>query len=390
MLTDPDARGVSVGSQGGERSLLTYAEFEQLRDQSTVFSGLMASQSSLDRIQARVDGGEPERFARAWYRRNTSARWECRRCWGERSRSRMAARREPLLTRSSATTTGSAASAGRADILGVKLAMRGGVFSIIGVAPASFFGETVGERPDAWLPLSMQAVVLPGRDWLHDNPGSVEKVMWLHVFGRLKPGRDHRASPSREQRHLSTAVGELLRLGADAGGSKGIPRSAPETTAGRHRGLAASRPVFRAAVDAVGCIGRRPADRLRQPWQSAAGARHGEEPRDLGASGIGREPRAPDPPVAHRKRRARRAGRHRRVGRGLPAASRPAAPGFGIDCAGGPARCPPPRLRVRADAAGGAHSRDLSGLADNEGRRRGRAEGAGTRPDGLGRMAAPG
>jgi predicted lysophospholipase L1 biosynthesis ABC-type transport system permease subunit len=34
----------------------------------------------------------------------------------------------------------------------------------------------------------MQAVVLPGRDWLHDKPGSVEKIMWLHAFGRLRPG----------------------------------------------------------------------------------------------------------------------------------------------------------------------------------------------------------
>jgi predicted permease len=60
--------------------------------------------------------------------------------------------------------------------------------SIIGVAPAWFFGETVGERPDVWIPLAMQSAVLPGRDWLHDAPGSVEKIMWLHVFGRLRPG----------------------------------------------------------------------------------------------------------------------------------------------------------------------------------------------------------
>ena len=65
---------------------------------------------------------------------------------------------------------------------------RGGVLSIIGVAPPSFLGETIGERPDAWVPLAMQATVLPGRDWLHDQPGSLEKVMWLHVFGRLRPG----------------------------------------------------------------------------------------------------------------------------------------------------------------------------------------------------------
>ena len=59
---------------------------------------------------------------------------------------------------------------------------------VIGVAPPAFFGETVGERPDAWMPLAMQPTVLPGRAWLHDEPGSVEKVMWLHVFGRLRPG----------------------------------------------------------------------------------------------------------------------------------------------------------------------------------------------------------
>ena len=77
---------------------------------------------------------------------------------------------------------------GRPDVLGRLIAFRGGVVSVIGVTPPSFFGETVGERPDVWVPLAMQAALLPGRDWLRDQPGSVEKVMWLHVFGRLRPG----------------------------------------------------------------------------------------------------------------------------------------------------------------------------------------------------------
>jgi predicted permease len=76
----------------------------------------------------------------------------------------------------------------RADVLGSRIAIRQGVFSIIGVAPASFFGETVGQRPEIWVPLSMQPAVLPGREWLHEIPGDRDKVMWLHVFGRLKPG----------------------------------------------------------------------------------------------------------------------------------------------------------------------------------------------------------
>ncbi len=188
MLTNPDSRGVSVGSQHGERSLLTYPEFQQLRGQSAAFAGLMASQSNLDRTLARVDGGEPEEIRT----RMVSAEY-----FGTLGVPVLLGR---TFEAGSDRAEGSAPYAvisydywqrrfsRRADILGVKLAIHKGIFSIIGVAPASFFGETVGERPDAWLPLSMQAVVLPGRDWLHDKAASVEKVMWLHVFGRLKPG----------------------------------------------------------------------------------------------------------------------------------------------------------------------------------------------------------
>jgi predicted permease len=68
------------------------------------------------------------------------------------------------------------------------MTFRGGDVSIVGLMPPSFFGETFGELPDAWIPLAIEATVLPGRDWLHDAPGSVEKLMWLHVFGRLAPG----------------------------------------------------------------------------------------------------------------------------------------------------------------------------------------------------------
>ncbi len=188
LLSDPNAAGVFVGSQGGDRSLLTYAEFEQLRGQPAVFSDVMAAQSISGRMEARVEGGEPEqirtRMVSAEYFRTLGV--------------------PPLLGRTfdveETRVEGGAPYAvisydywqrrfgGRAGILDVPIALRGGVFSIIGVMPPAFFGETVGERPDVWLPLSMQAVVLPGPDWLHDNPANVEKVMWLRVFGRLRPG----------------------------------------------------------------------------------------------------------------------------------------------------------------------------------------------------------
>src|SRR5262249_43807198 len=60
MLTDPASSGSGVGASTGERSLMTYQEFLQLRDQTHVFSGLMASQSFGSRWPVRVNGGQPE------------------------------------------------------------------------------------------------------------------------------------------------------------------------------------------------------------------------------------------------------------------------------------------------------------------------------------------
>src|SRR6185437_14599093 len=41
----------------------------------------------------------------------------------------------------------------------------------------------------------MQPLLIPGGDWLHDVPP--EKVMWLQVFGRLKPGITHAQAEGR-------------------------------------------------------------------------------------------------------------------------------------------------------------------------------------------------
>ena len=183
MLTNPASNGIMVGSKSGERQELTWSEFRQLRDQSTVFSSVMACQIEPERVPVRVEGSEAEetlvQMVSSEYFSTLGA--------------------TALLGRTLGADDASSPHAvisydywqrrfgRRADVLGTTITIRQGVFSIVGVAPPSFFGETVGQRPDAWVPLELQPVVLPGRQWLHDNPGG-DKVMWLHVFGRLKPG----------------------------------------------------------------------------------------------------------------------------------------------------------------------------------------------------------
>jgi predicted permease len=188
MLSNPDDSGMWTGRwegrTDGPRSWLTYAEFEQLRDTSKSFSGLMASQSALSTWQMSIDGREWEeargRLVSGAYfqvlgvhaavgRMFTTAEDQAQspyavisyNCWQRRF-------------------------AGRADVPGKTIALRKAVLTILGVAPPGFIGETSGQQPDLWIPLRMQPLVLPGQDWLHDTPPS--KAMWLHVFGRLRPG----------------------------------------------------------------------------------------------------------------------------------------------------------------------------------------------------------
>ncbi len=55
------------------------------------------------------------------------------------------------------------------------------VYTVIGVAPPGFFGVTVGQSPDLWIPLTMQKEILPDRSGLDQN-----LFQCLHLIGRLK------------------------------------------------------------------------------------------------------------------------------------------------------------------------------------------------------------
>jgi len=68
-------------------------------------------------------------------------------------------------------------------VLGKRVRLNGYPFTIIGVAPAGFDGEVVGDVQDLWVPMMMQAQLMRGREWLEDPSAS-----WLQIMARLKPG----------------------------------------------------------------------------------------------------------------------------------------------------------------------------------------------------------
>jgi putative ABC transport system permease protein len=68
-------------------------------------------------------------------------------------------------------------------VIGKPVLVNGHAMSIIGVAPSSFRGLDVAKVPTLWIPVMMKRQATPDWDRLLDR-----RAVWMHVFGRLKPG----------------------------------------------------------------------------------------------------------------------------------------------------------------------------------------------------------
>lgn len=69
------------------------------------------------------------------------------------------------------------------SIVGSKIDLNGYPFTVVGVAPARFDGDVVGEQMAMFVPLSMQSQIIRGRHWLRSGNQS-----WLSLMGRLRSG----------------------------------------------------------------------------------------------------------------------------------------------------------------------------------------------------------
>ena len=92
-------------------------------------------------------------------------------------------------------------------VLGKTITFRSTVYTIIGVAPPGFFGMTVGESPDIWIPLSMEKQISPGWNGLDDKT-----FQSLDIAARLKQG----VTVARAQAEVNTLAQQLWREQAGA------------------------------------------------------------------------------------------------------------------------------------------------------------------------------
>ena len=77
-------------------------------------------------------------------------------------------------------------------IVGSSFVVDGHPFTIVGVAPPGFFGETLrSDPPDLWIPLNQEPLIRGKESLLKGFPA------WLRVIGRLRPGASPNALPAR-------------------------------------------------------------------------------------------------------------------------------------------------------------------------------------------------
>ncbi|HYL91835.1 MAG TPA: ABC transporter permease [Alphaproteobacteria bacterium] len=189
ILTDPNSNGTWMGMSTGVRQILSYAEFTQLRDHTTTMSGMSAVESGLSRWQIRVGSNASEDALGQLVSEEYFTLFGLEPAIGR------------FFTAQDATGLGKdpyvvisydywqKRFGGSTSVLGTPIRLYQATVTVIGVGPRGFHGENAAASADLWVPMMMQLQVMPGRDWLHEDLSqSLQKVMWLHVFGRLKPG----------------------------------------------------------------------------------------------------------------------------------------------------------------------------------------------------------
>lgn len=189
MLTDSNASMILGGTQTGVRRLLTYPEFVALRNESKTLSGLCASEMPLERWPVHIADGAQEQASGRLVSENYFSVFGISPAIGR------------FFTQQDATGIDKDPYAvisydywqqrfgGNPAVIGTPIRIYKTTLVVVGVAAKGFRGETVGQDPDVWLPILMQPLVHPGMDGLHDTMDhSRDKLMWLHTFGRRKPG----------------------------------------------------------------------------------------------------------------------------------------------------------------------------------------------------------
>jgi len=101
--------------------------------------------------------------------------------------------------------------AGDNSIIGQTVRLKDQPFTVIGVTPRAFFGESVGRAPDIWSPLMMEPTLSPGQSYLREA-----NVNWLRVLARCQSGTCLQQAQSELNNSLAQVKNEPDPMGREA------------------------------------------------------------------------------------------------------------------------------------------------------------------------------
>jgi predicted permease len=179
--------GVISGMPEGAVQIFSNPGYEQFRDQNRFFTGLCAFQSINDPLAVLIPGHGAEQAVGKLVSGNYFDVLGVRPTLG-----RSLVPEDDTVSASPAAVISyrywTSAFARNPTAIGSPVDINGTAFTIVGVAPPGFFGETLNpETPDFWLPIAKQPQVTRYVSMLQAT-----SIRWLFLIGRLKPGVSHR------------------------------------------------------------------------------------------------------------------------------------------------------------------------------------------------------
>lgn len=181
-------RWFETGYRGEIQYAFSYPEYQYCRDRNDVFTSLVAAglplavvADGVDKLQGQLvsanyftDLGVPARMGRTFVPEEAGPVMVISHSFWERR-----FHSDP-------------------GIVGRIVNLNGTAFAIVGVAAKEFTGTgVIPQIPDFWAPISTQAQIAPGRDWLN-NPGALQ----FQILARLKPT----ATKSRAQAETAVLI----------------------------------------------------------------------------------------------------------------------------------------------------------------------------------------
>jgi predicted permease len=208
LFGDGKSAGSTDGMPSGSRTLFSYPMFHEFQRNNGAFTDVAAMKSLLFRVHGRVKGNqELERLqiqlvSGSYFPMLGVHPWQGRLLGEADDRN---AGGHPVAV-ANAAWWGRRFGEGPFDAEKT-INIGGTIYAIVGLTPKQFFGTTVGESPDLWIPLSMEKEISPGWNGLTN-----ELFQSLHLIARLKDGIDIR----KAQAEVNVLYNRMLRNYAGA------------------------------------------------------------------------------------------------------------------------------------------------------------------------------